>query len=61
MFTPVINISLCVSCESCALICPEVFDMKDDKAIVISNSNKDNIDSCRIAIENCPTSAISCV
>ena len=50
---------LCLGCGVCVEVCPEVFEMKDDKAEVKVNpvptpAEKD----CRDAAEQCPVEAI---
>lgn len=48
----------CVGCGACAIINPEVFDMKDNKAIV-NNLNIDKTeDLCIDAAISCPVNAI---
>lgn len=48
----------CVGCGACAIINPEVFDMKDNKAIV-NNINIDKTeDLCIDAAISCPVNAI---
>lgn len=48
----------CVGCGACAIINPEVFDMKDNKAIV-NNVNIDKTeDLCIDAAISCPVNAI---
>jgi len=46
---------LCIGCGTCEAVCPEVFEMKNDKAIV--KVQKDN-DCVKEAIEACPVDAI---
>lgn len=49
----------CIGCEACVDICPEVFEMSGDKAIVkVNEVPADLIDSCKEAAENCPVEAI---
>jgi ferredoxin len=58
MPTPVVDFDLCVSCGSCVEICPEVFEMRDDKAWVIGPDKCDTCD-CQQAADLCPSQAIS--
>ncbi|RMD59157.1 MAG: ferredoxin [Nitrospirae bacterium] len=59
MKVPVVDYDLCVGCETCAVLCPEVFEMRDDgKAYVIGPDKCDTCD-CQEAIDNCPAEAIS--
>ena len=49
----------CIACGLCAETCPEVFELKDDKAIVkIEEVPEDLAESCRRAAEECPVEAI---
>ena len=46
----------CIGCGQCASVCPQVFKMKDGKAIV----KEDKDAPCKKeAIDTCPVSAIS--
>ena len=59
MAVPVINADLCIGCETCVDLCPDVFEMGDDeKAIVVNPGNCDKCD-CDKAIDTCPVEAIS--
>jgi len=49
----------CIGCGLCAEICPEVFEMKEDIAEVISDANIDlHIDAVKQAAEECPVEVI---
>ncbi|HOB87537.1 MAG TPA: ferredoxin [Bacillota bacterium] len=49
----------CIYCGLCAELCPEVFQLADDKAVVIvSQVPEEQEDCCREAAEECPTDAI---
>jgi len=55
----VIDQELCIACESCVELCPDVFKIDEDleKAVVI---DPDSDDPCvDEAIETCPVEAIS--
>lgn len=56
MPTPVVDQDLCIGCGSCSELCPEVFELRDDKAWVISN--KCDTCDCNEAMNTCPTEAI---
>ncbi len=58
MGTAVVDMELCIGCGSCAELCPEVFEMRDDKAWVIG-PDKCNTCDCETAADSCPVEAIS--
>jgi len=49
----------CIGCGVCSDICPQVFEMKDDKADVLKGANCDDAGCCQEAADSCPTSAIT--
>ena len=52
--------NLCIGCELCEEICPEVFHIVEGIATVIVDPVPLNIeDKCRKALEDCPTEAIA--
>lgn len=58
MAAPVVDMELCIGCGSCAEICPEVFEMRDDKAWVIGDDKCPTCD-CQAAMDSCPVEAIT--
>lgn len=55
----IIDEDLCTGCGLCADSCPDVYEMKDDKAIVKVDPLPDNVvDSAKDAASNCPVEAI---
>lgn len=58
MKKPVVDYEACIGCGSCADICPEVFQLRDDKAYVIGPEKCDTC-NCQEAIDVCPVEAIS--
>ncbi len=57
MAIPVVDYDACIGCESCVELCPEVFEMRDEKAWVI-NPDKCNTCDCEEAVNACPAEAI---
>lgn len=50
----------CVGCGACADICPEVFKMEEDKAVVYATPVPESAeDKCKQADEACAPDAIS--
>jgi ferredoxin len=55
-----IDPELCTGDEICVQLCPEVFEMQEDKAVVImDNIPEDLQDSVREAVDSCPSEAIT--
>lgn len=52
---------LCIGCELCTIVCPEVFEMDDEQiATVIVDKVPDDVkDDAKEAESSCPTDAIS--
>ncbi len=55
--TPVVDLDLCIGCGTCESLCPEVFQLRDEKAYVI-NPEGCNTCNCEEAADSCPTEAI---
>lgn len=50
---------LCTGDEICIQVCPEVFEMEDDKAVVKMDEIPDDLqDSVKEAADSCPSEAI---
>ncbi|MBN1765112.1 MAG: ferredoxin [Sedimentisphaerales bacterium] len=55
-----VDADACTGCGLCCDICPEVFEMKNDLAVVQEDPVPDeNEDTCRDAVDSCPVEAIS--
>lgn len=55
-----VNQDACIGCGACAAICDEVFELDDEGLSFAKDENVDEslMDSCKEAIEACPTGAI---
>ena len=60
MKKPVVDWDLCIGCGSCVELCPEVFELKDDKAYVKASDKCDTC-NCKEAMEICPVEAITII
>ena len=55
-----IDVEEWTGCGLCADICPEVFEMKDDKAVVKTTDVSDDVlEEAKDAQESCPAEAIT--
>lgn len=59
MKVPVIDQDLCVGCETCVAICPDVFEIRDDGKAYVTAEDKCNSCDCQEAMDSCPTECIS--
>jgi ferredoxin len=55
---PVVNEDLCIGCGHCNEVCPQVFELVDEKSQVIG-PDKCGTCNCQEAIDTCPVQAIS--
>jgi ferredoxin len=54
-----VDADICIGCETCVDICPEIFEMRDDIAIIKEeNIPTDLQNSCREAADSCAVDAI---
>ncbi len=60
MKRPEVDWDACIGCGSCVEICPEVFELRDDKAFVIG-PDKCSTCNCQEAVDICPVQAISLI
>jgi ferredoxin len=59
MAIPIVDYELCVGCETCATVCPEVFEMRNDGKAYVIGEDKCNTCNCQDAIDSCPSEAIT--
>ncbi len=58
----IVDKDLCIGCGICTEVCPEVFEMDDDKAkAIVTPVPPEAEGSCRDAADQCPESAIKIV
>ena len=54
-----VDAELCVGCGLCVNTCPDVFEMKEDKAIVkLASVPAGQEESCKQSKDECPVEAI---
>jgi len=55
----IVDAEACVGCGLCANMCAEVYQMEDDKAIILVDPIPENLaDSAKEAASSCPVEAI---
>lgn len=57
MAKPIVDHELCIGCGVCAELCPEVFEIRDEKSWVIG-PDKCSTCNCEEVVESCPVEAI---
>ena len=56
----IVNAATCIGCGLCTSICPEVFVMEGDLAIVKGDAiPAEAVSSCQEAADSCPVTAIT--
>jgi len=56
----IVDAETCIGCEACVGICPEVFEMAGDVAVVTVDEVPAEVeDACREAADSCPVDAIT--
>jgi ferredoxin len=58
MRMPVVDENLCIGCGHCVELCPQVFELEDEKSRVVG-PEKCGSCNCQEAIDTCPVLAIS--
>ena len=58
MSVPFVDEDLCIGCGHCVELCPQVFELDNDKSRVIGQ-DKCGTCNCQEAIDTCPVQAIS--
>ncbi len=54
-----VNAELCVGCGLCVSTCPDIFEMKDDKAVTKTDVVPAQAEeTCKQAKDDCPVEAI---
>ena len=54
-----VNAELCVGCGLCVNTCPDIFEMKEDKAVVKAEAvPAEAEDNCKQSKDECPVEAI---
>ena len=55
-----VDTDTCIGCGLCVTTCPEVYEMKDDKAVVmVAVVPKGSEECCKKGAEDCPVTAIT--
>jgi ferredoxin len=55
----IIDEDICIGCGMCEEICPEVFEIDDEKAYIIADEiDEEFVEACNEATETCPVNAI---
>ncbi|MCK4852152.1 MAG: ferredoxin [Candidatus Omnitrophica bacterium] len=55
----VVNPDDCIGCGICAQVAPDVYEMKDDKAVAgVEEIPEDKLEDAKSAADQCPVNAI---
>ena len=56
----VVDQEVCIGCSLCTQLCPDLFEMKDDKSSVLKDPVPDELAGCaKDAADQCPVEAIT--
>jgi ferredoxin len=56
---PILDQSICIGCETCTRICPEVFHMVSEHLAGIHNPQGSSEEKIEEAMDNCPVACIN--
>ena len=59
MFKPKIDREKCIGCGTCPALAPKTFQLDDEGKAIVINSAGDDADTIKMAVDSCPTQAIS--
>lgn len=56
---PVIDAEVCIGCETCTRLCPEVFKMISEHKAGVYNPTGAPVEKIELAMDNCPVACIT--
>ncbi len=59
MRKPKVDKEKCIGCITCEVMCPNVFKMNGEMKAEVYNESGDTEENIQMAIDSCPTQAIS--
>lgn len=55
----IVDVDACIGCGMCAQVSPEIYEMQDDKAVVlVDDIPEDKAEEAKNGAEQCPVDAI---